>query len=289
VVHAHYLTTFGWLARLAGVHPYVITVWGSDVYVTAHESMRSRLWARLALHDADLVTADSVDLGRAAIAVGARAERLRIVQFGVDTTRFVPGPEPVALRARLGLTGRRVIFSARVVGPLYRHDVVIEALSRLPADTALLLTASGANRAELDRLARQTARLGLADRVVVSQGIEHDAMPEHYRLADVVVSIPESDATPVTILEAMAIGRPIVATDLPSVREWLLGQPGTALVPVGDADATARAIEAALATPVAERTRNAATLRSIILDRADQDRSLSEVEAAYRAIAARRR
>ena len=288
VLHGHYLTTYGWLARLAGFHPYVVTVWGSDVYVTARESLRSRLWARFALGGADLVTADSADLGRSAVAVGARADRMRIVQFGVDTARFAPGPDPVELRARLGLSQRRVIFSARVVAPPYRHDMAIEAIARLPTDTTLLMTAEGADAAELERLMGRITQLNIADRVVISPGIEHEAMVQYLRLADVVLSVPATDATPVTLLEAMAVGRPIVATDLPSVREWLAGVPGASLVPVGSVEATTEAIAKSLGRPEEERAANGARLRDIVLARADQRLAMADMESAYRALTARR-
>ena len=88
LLHAHYLTGYGWLARIATYHPYAITVWGSDVYVTPKVSLIARLWALVALRGADLVTADSLDLRRATIALGARPSRTRLIQFGVDTSQF---------------------------------------------------------------------------------------------------------------------------------------------------------------------------------------------------------
>ena len=87
-------------------------------------------------------------------------------------------------------------------------------------------------------------------------------MPDLYRLADVVVSIPASDGGPVTVAEALAVGRPVVATDLPSVREWLAELDPEALVPVDDVAATAAAVETVLSRGPDERHERAARGRA---------------------------
>ena len=113
-------------------------------------------------------------------------------------------------------------------------------------------------------------------------------MPDYHRLADVLVSIPISDSTPVTVLEAMACEKPIVAGDLPSVREWLYGLDPAALVPVDDPAATAAALRRALDQSPEQRAETGRRARRIVLDRADQATSLTRVESLYRELAARR-
>jgi glycosyltransferase involved in cell wall biosynthesis len=282
ILHAHYLTGHGWHARLSGFRPYAITLWGTDILVTARATRRGRLYARWSLGPAGLVTGDSEELVRAAVAAGARAERTHLVQFGVDTGRFSPGPEPAALRERLGLAGRRVIFSPRSIAPLYRHDVVLEALARLPADVCVVMTRHLARESEVEALQRRAAELGLSDRLVMVPKVDHAEMADFYRMADLVVSVPMSDGTPVTLLEALSAGRPVVASDLPSVREWLGDLDPASLVPVGDVAATARAIEATLARPAAERLDFAERGRRLVDERASHDASMAAAEALYR-------
>ena len=106
-------------------------------------------------------------------------------------------------------------------------------------------------------------------------------MPDFLRLADVVVSVPASDSTSVTILEALACERPIVAADLPSVREWLAELDPELLVPVDDAAATAQALTRALARSAAEGAEMGRRGRAIVKERADQATSLGQVEHLY--------
>lgn len=288
LVHAHYLTTAGWHGWLAGRHPFVLTVWGTDIYRNlGHFS--GWLQGRLVLRAVDLVTADSEDLARATIAAGAVPARVRVVQFGVDTTRFAPGSDVTALRLRLGLVGRRVVFSPRTIAPLYRQLTVLEALADLPPDVIGLFSAHANREGELARLIARAAELGLTDRIRILDAIPHDEMPGHLALADVVVSIPETDATPVTLLEAMAVGRPIVASDLPSVRALLEPLDPGAIVPVGDAGATGRAIAERLAWDPARVSDVATRSRAFVLKAADHDTSMRTVERLYVELAAGRR
>jgi glycosyltransferase involved in cell wall biosynthesis len=289
VLHAHYLTGNGWLSWISGFHPYVITVWGSDVLITARESWRAKLHSRLALHGADLVTGTSEHLLAAAVAAGARPQRTRLIHFGVDPERFCPGPDPTELRSRLGLDGRRVVFSPRTIGSLYHHETVIEALAGLPDDVVVLMTRHLADAAELAALERQAAALGVADRVVVVDAVAHADMPDFYRMAEVVVSVAASDGGPITVVEALAAGRPVVATDLPSVREWLTELDPAAMVPVADGEATTRAIELQLSRPSAEREEIGRRGREAVLERADERANMERMEQLYLELAARHR
>ena len=287
LLDAHFLTINGWHAWMSGIHPYVTTLWGSDVFVAPK---RSRVVARLAgitLRAADMVLVDSEGLRRGALALGAPPARTELIQFGVDLDQFKPGPDPKALRARLGLRGKRVVFSPRGITPLYRHGVVIEALARLPDDVVVLMSRFSAQADELAAIERQAAALGLSERIVMVPQIAHSDMPDFYRLADVVVSVPVSDSSSVSVLEALACGRPIVASDLPSIREWLWELDSSALVPVDDPAATAAALIRALGLSSKERAELAARGRRIVAERADQARSLGHVESLYRELARR--
>jgi glycosyltransferase involved in cell wall biosynthesis len=285
VLHAHYLTGYGWMARLSGFHPYVITLWGSDVYRTLPRSRKARWFGRLALRGADVLTMESHDLARRAVAAGALPGRTHVIQFGVDTRRYHPvSPDPT-LAAELGLSDRRVVFSPRQIAPLYDHLAVVRAIAAMPADVVLLMSARNAvppYRREVEDLAES---LGLGGRLRIVPGIPHDDMNRYYALADVVVSVPETDSVSVCLLEAMACGRPVIASDLPSPREWLDEASPDTIVPSGDAHALASAIAAVLDRSPAERAAHANRARRLVEDRAERETNMSEMERLYRSFA----
>jgi glycosyltransferase involved in cell wall biosynthesis len=288
VLHAHYVTGNAWHAWISGFHPYVVTVWGSDILATDHRGPRGRFYARAALRAADIVTGGSEHLVRAAIAAGARPERTQYIHFGVDTERFSPGPDPAALRARLGLGRCRVLLSSRIIAPVYRQNVVVRALAHLPSDVVALMSSYHADPNEVASIQELAGQLGVADRLRIVDPLDDSEMPELYRLADVVVSIPASDGGPVTVAEALAVGRTVVATDLPSVREWLAGLDPEALVPVDDVAATVAAVEKVLSRGTDERHDRAARGRAAVAAKADWRTNMDRMEAIYRELATRR-
>ncbi|MHB8458859.1 MAG: glycosyltransferase family 4 protein [Candidatus Limnocylindrales bacterium] len=285
VVHVHDLTTgLGWPMRLSGFHPYVVTTWGSDLYRTIPQTRASRLIGRLTLSAADLVTVNSAHLGAAAIRAGARRERVTEIQFGVDLDRYRPTTPDLGLKEHLGIRGRRVLFSPRHVAPLYDHASVIRALPDLPPDLILLLSARNARRDELDELLTLARACGVEERLVVVPGINHDDMAAYYAISDVVVSVPRSDATAVTLLEAMACGRPIVATDLPSPREWIDEVWRDGIVPVADPAAIAAAVGRLLELPSTMIEDRGSRAREIVASRADRERNMLRMEMLYRSL-----
>jgi glycosyltransferase involved in cell wall biosynthesis len=286
VLHAHYARSPAWHAWLSGWRPYAVTVWGSDVLLAGRGGRVGRFATRLALRDAALVTAGTRRLEAAALALGARPERVREAQFGIDTQRFRPGPPPAGLRDQLGLGPARVVVSTRILAPLYRHAVVIGALAQLSGDVVVVSTAMRADPEERSRLESLAAEHGVADRWRILPAVDAAGMAELYRLADAVVSVPESDAMPQSVMEAMATGTPAVVSDLPDARDWLGDLTPQLIVPVGDATATAAALRAALALDPSEKQALADRLRHRIVERADAGRSMDRVEGWYRQLAA---
>lgn len=288
VLHAHALSRYGWMAHLSGFRPYVISAWGTDVFAADRTSRWTRWRSRRALAAASMVTAVSRPLADAAIRLGAQVDRVRIVQFGIDSSRFVPGPPSDELREQIGVVGRRVIFAPRALRPLYRNQVLIEALGLLPADVVLVLSEAGQDPDERTHLEIAADRVGVSSRVRFVPGIPHAKMPQFYRLADVVASVPESDAFPVTALEAMATGIPVVLSDLASAREVFQTLDATAVVPVGDVAATAAAIRDRLDLTPGVRADLGTRLRQAAIALAEIGQNLGPMEDEYRRLAGRR-
>jgi glycosyltransferase involved in cell wall biosynthesis len=287
VLHAHFVRRFGWQGSLAEFHPFVVSPWGSDLLVVPRGAWRTRWWNRRALRAADLVTVTTEHMRGAALRSGARPERIEVVQHGVDTRRFAPGPPPGDLAYRLALGGAEMIFSPRMVRPLYRHEAIIEAFAELPGEPVLVMSAAGANAAYIAALHEQMRTLGITERVRVVDAIAHDQMPAYFRLARVVVSMPESDSFPVSVLEAMACAAPVIASDLPPARAVLAPLAPGSLVPVGDAPSLAAALRRVLSLPEDERQRLGDALRRYVVQSADYEANMARMEGLYRRLARR--
>ena len=287
VVHAHTVRPYGWQAGLAGYHPYVVSTWGSDVLLPP-PGWRARFWQRRTLSGADLVTAVSPYMGAAAIRGGAVADRVVEVQFGVDTRRYVPADVPAASLRRLGLDERPFVLSPRAVKPLYNHETILEAFARLGDGHQLVMTSRNADPDHLERLLSAVTRDGVRDRVRIIEDAADDDMVVLYQAAAVVVSAPLSDSFPISLLEAMACGTPVVAGDLPPIRAVLEAAVPTSIVPTQDAEAMLAALRRTLEMSPEQRRRLGATLRELVVRTADYESNMLRMEALYGELVARR-
>jgi glycosyltransferase involved in cell wall biosynthesis len=287
VLHGHFVRRYGWQAALAGFRPYVITAWGSDILVKSLRTWRVRWWDRFALGRADLITVVSDHMREAVIAAGAPPDRISEVQFGVDTDNFSPGPADPGLSDRLALSGRRIVLSSRAIRPLYRHETVVDAFADLGDDLVLVMTGRGADQAYLASLTERMEAHGVTDRVRIIDDISDEDLPKLYRMAAVVVSVPESDSVALTMLEAMASGTPVVASNLAPVRTVLGDLAPELIVPVGDAAALRTAVQSVLALAEPARRQLGERLRAYVVREADYDGNMALMESLYRQLAER--
>jgi glycosyltransferase involved in cell wall biosynthesis len=289
VLHAHRVNSAGWLAAASGFHPYVITPWGSDVLVSPRRSWIARLLASYTLQRADMITTNSQSIGDQVIKLGGRFDQLRSIQFGIEMDIFNQdasnNTERADLLKRLSLPeNARVVLSARAITQIYNQDVIMQTiplvLQRFPQAIFVFrdYNTDPRYKEQLDGISKS---LGLEDhlRWLPSTG-NRTEMAELYRLSDVIVSVPTSDGTPVSMLEAMACGKAVVASDLASLREFIAPGENGWLVPVRQVLPLAQAIirlleESAWAAELGRKAHR------LVAERADLDKEMQRMEAIY--------
>lgn len=241
IVHAHW-ASFASLPALAGIKPYVATAWGSDIYRFYEFSSAAQNAIRFGLGKADLVTVDSADLKKEVEKLGVRREKVEVVQWGVDTSVFYPGPANQSIVDQLQIAGKRIIYSPRNLDQIYNQDVVLQAFASVvqkTPNTVLIQKHYKKTSNEINAYLEKTRQCGVENHVRLVGDMDYSLLPDLYRLADVVVSVPSSDATPMSILEGMACGVVPVVSDLPSLREWISDGVNGFLVPARCADSLA--------------------------------------------------
>ncbi|MBT5877398.1 MAG: glycosyltransferase family 4 protein [Candidatus Latescibacteria bacterium] len=280
VLHTHYITGQAYVSVLTGFRPFIVTIWGNDIYLRPHERIEEKFFTKLVLKRADMITADSEDQIDAAIALGASPESCRVVQWGVDLNRFIPG-SGVKVREQLGLGDAPVLISQRKFLPLYNIDLIIRAfadtLKELPS-AHLILTGGGFDEPQVRDLVNE---LGINDRTHFTGYIDYEALTDYLNAADVAVSVPSSDGTAMAVLEAMACGVPLVVSDLPSNREWIQDGENGYIVPVGNQpELASRLIRLLGDRPLRQQfaTRNV----QVIHERADHEKHMARMETYYR-------
>ena len=218
---------------------------------------------------------------------GVPADRLRVILRGIDERAFDPARvDPArldALRSAWVLPeGRPVVMLPARITRWKGQGVLVEAMARLPGDAlALLVGDAGAKPAFRDELQARIAALGLQGRVRL---VGHAAdMPAALLLADVVVhASTDAEAFGRTVIEAQAMERAVVASDLGGPRETVEEGATGFRVPPGDPAALAAAIGRVLAMPPGERAALGARARAAVLARCTTARMAAATLDVYR-------
>ncbi|ODS54716.1 MAG: glycosyl transferase family 1 [Acidovorax sp. SCN 65-108] len=224
LLHAHYVTSYGYLAARCGKHPLVMTAWGSDLLVTPGKSAWMRWLTGWILRQADLITGDSASL-MSAVADFRPPGAAEEIHWGVELQRFHPTPWSHKQGSQL--------VSLRAWEPNYNIDTIIEAFAllqaRLPgADLRLHLLGGGS----LEGALRSQVHKAQLDNKVQFHGRLDDAgMTRVLGESKISVSVPSSDAC----------GLAVVASALQANQHWIAPQ---WLVTARDAPALADRLEA---------------------------------------------
>jgi glycosyltransferase involved in cell wall biosynthesis len=194
-------------------------------------------------------------------------ERIHVVRCGVDAQE--PPAPPVASR-RLVSVGR--------LGPEKGHLVLVEAVARLKAEPhfEVVLVGDGPMRGRIENAARDC---GVADRIRLA-GWRAAAEVRTAILESRALVLPSfAEGLPVVLMEAFALGRPVIATSIAAIPE--LVEPGVSgwLVPAGSAVSLAEAMRAALAMEPARLARMGLAGRQRVRDRHDQGTEVGRLRA----------
>ena len=210
LIDAHYFYPDGiaatWLGRTLA-KPVVITGRGTDLNLIPRYKLPRRLIQDAMRHAAHLI-AVSQALKDTLVSLGAKPQSVTVLRNGVDLQAFHPGDRKEA-RRRLNLS-RPTLVSVGQLIERKAHDLVIEAMSMLPEHT-LLIVGEGPDRSKLEA---QVARLGLADRVRIIGAVPHESLRDYYVSADALVLASSREGWPNVLLEAMACGTPVVASNV---------------------------------------------------------------------------
>ncbi|MBB1472354.1 glycosyltransferase [Luteimonas sp. MC1782] len=247
VVLAYWVYPDGHAALMASRRlglPCIIGARGSDIHV---RSGISRRLTRRALLGADAVLTVSEAMRRAAIGdYGVEPARVRTIVNGIDTAVF-HRRDRGRMRDLLGIAGQAklVTYVGRFVEAKGMHELLaaFAALAARDPDVALALVGDGVMRSQL---AAMVESAGLAHRVHMPGGLEPAQVAEWISASNVLALPSWSEGYPNVLVEAVACGCPVVASDVGGAREIIHAGNGL-LVPARDAAALEHALEEAMA------------------------------------------
>lgn len=238
IVHAHYASSYGLLGALSGFNPYIISVWGSDVFDFPNISFLHKMVIKYNLSKADKILSTSKVM---AIETNKYTDKEVVVTpFGIDLDKFKP-LEVNSLFDKNDI----VIGTVKTLEEKYGIEYLIKAFAIVKnkykyLPLKLLIVGAGSLSTALKKL---TYDLGIEKDTVFTGKIAHELVPVYDNMLSVSVSVSNSESFGVAVIETSACGKPVVVSDVGGLPEVVKDGITGIVVPPRNPEKTAEAIE----------------------------------------------
>lgn len=282
IVHAHYVTTYGFYGAFSGFHPFIASAWGSDV-LTFPKSRISKGMVRFVLNKADLITCDGENSKDAMINLGEDSQKIKIVYHGVDTKEFSPEQKDKELIKKLfGEEKFPAVISARSLRPMYDIGTLIKAMPSILkkiSDAKFIIAGEGSEQNYFKELAKS---LGILNSIRFVGYIPHNELPKYLASSDVYVSTSLWDGgIAVATLDAMACELAPVVTDVADNRKWIKDGENGFIVPIKKPKLLAEKVIYLLENKKI-RKKFGEISRNIVKEKQEYEKEMKKMETLYK-------
>lgn len=217
IVNAHYASGYGTLARIAKIRPLVLSVWGSDVYEFPYQSKFKMKLLVDNLRYANTIASTSASMAeQVKLLLKDETKKIHITPFGVDLSKYN--------NSKKKKTDKILIANIKSLKKVYGIDYLIEAIDclkqiyeeDLSKKIGVLIYGDGPLREYLENL---TKELNLQNMIAFKGSIPNSEVPQVLEEIDIFCSTSTQESFGVSLVEAMAMGLPVVATDVSGFRE----------------------------------------------------------------------
>lgn len=211
IIDAHYFYPDGVAAVILGKifrKPVVITARGTDLNLIPKYLLPRKMIQWAASEASGLITVCQA-LKNVLMELGVTENKVTVLRNGVDLEIFTPPKERELLKKNLDIHGKTLLSVGYLIDRK-GHDLVIRSLQNLP-DVNLLIVGDGPDRNKLENLAQE---INVSERVKILDAMEQSRLKDYYGAADVLVLASSREGWANVLLESMACGTPVVATNV---------------------------------------------------------------------------
>lgn len=278
ILHSYYASSYGLLGALCNYHPYVISVWGSDIFDFPKSSFIAKWIIKYNLRKADFVLSTSH-----AMAEETRkycTKQIKVIPFGVDTEVFYKKlSKPIFDEKDI------VIGSIKTLEKVYGIEYLIRAFALVckkdfGTPLKLLLVGSGSCETEYKEL---TKELGIEKNVMFAGYVSHAEIVDYYNNIDIFVVSSLSESFGVSVLEASACEVPVIASNVGGLPEVVADKQTGFLVPKQNPEVIAGALEK-LISDKALRQAFGSNGRKMVEEKYMWQRNVDEMVSTYNEI-----
>lgn len=274
ILHAHYISSYGLVGSFLNYRPFIVSVWGSDIYDFPKKSPIHKCLIQYVLNRADYILSTSK-----AMSIETKKytnKEIFVTPFGVDCEKFRPIPE-------LKPKNKIIIGTIKSLKPKYGIDILIRAFSillRKHPNLPLELWIGGDGYLK-ENLVNLTIELGIFDKVRFLGYIPHDEVPKYFNMFSVSVSVSDSESFGVAVLESQACGVPVVVSNVGGLPEVVRDGETGFVVPPRNPEVTAEAIERLLLDEKL-KTKFSINARKFVLENYNWEDNFREIIKVYR-------
>ena len=211
ILHSFYASSYGLIGALCGIKPFIISVWGSDVFEFPNKSLLHRLVLKLSLNKANCVCATGE--GLKAETEKYTSKKIHVIPFGIDTEYFKP---------TVGFNINSItIGTVKHFKKIYGIETLIKAVSLLKKEESfsnlkLLLIGDGQEKKNYIALANS---LGIGESIEFTGFISNEKLYQQYQKIDIVVIPSLRESFGISVLEGMSCEIPVIASDISGFNE----------------------------------------------------------------------
>lgn len=232
IIHAHYIGGYGWLGALTGFHPFVASVWGSDILIEPKISRIKNVLTKYTLKKADLITCDGENTNKT-IADIVDSEKINLIYHGVDTKLFSRDEKEESIGGAKWEDNSNIVISIRNLYQIYDIVTLIKSIpfviEQVP-NAKFIIAGSGIEENNLKALAE---KLMVSDCILFIGKIQHKNLHTYFSSASVYVSTSLSDGgIAVSTVEAMSCGLAPIVTDVGDNKIWIHNDENGYVIPI---------------------------------------------------------
>ncbi|HXK81440.1 MAG TPA: glycosyltransferase [Bacteroidales bacterium] len=238
IIHAHYASSYGTLATLTGFHPFILSVWGSDVFDFPKRSLLNKIIFKHILNKADKILSTSVIMSQEIIKYTNKT--VIVTPFGINTHLFSPNSIKTIYK-----DSDIVIGTIKSLEEVYGIDTLIKTFKILvkkhpQLPLKLLIVGDGTKKQEYETLVKE---LDISTLVTFIGRINYDDIVNYHNQIDIPVFLSNSESFGVAALEASSCGKPVIASKVGGFTEIIKDNETGILVPPNNPSKAADAIE----------------------------------------------
>lgn len=284
ILHAHYASGYGTLGRLCGFHPYLLSVWGSDVYDFPYESPLKMSLLQKNLRAADLIASTSHVMAKQTHKICNGLSKIHVTPFGIDTKSFKPSNLPKNNDTIMVGTVKKLTFiygiDTLIKGFAEARTSLVKSDEQTASKLRLLIVGGGEDRESLERLADS---LNISNVTEFTGAVPYASVPDYLNRLDIYVSMSRLESFGVAILEASACALPVIVSDVGGLPEVVEDGVTGKIVPRDDPDALAKAMVELIMNKDLRKRMGQAGLKRVI-DRYTWEDSVSTMENVYKEV-----